>query len=57
MEALPIVSTVGALVYPPATLVNAAGDNVSCMVVARLIDGPGWGENAHGPPPAPAEGG
>ncbi|WP_437730184.1 dicarboxylate/amino acid:cation symporter [Sorangium sp. So ce1335] len=52
MEALPIISTVGALVDPPATLVNAAGDNVSCMVVARLIDGPGWGEKAHGSPPA-----
>ncbi|KYF81479.1 sodium:proton antiporter, partial [Sorangium cellulosum] len=52
MEALPIISTVGALVDPPATLVNAVGDNVSCMVVARLIDGPGWGEMAHGSPPA-----
>lgn len=57
MEALPIISTVGALVDPPATLVNAAGDNVSCMVVARLIDGPGWGEMAHGSPPATDAGG
>ncbi|WP_437629991.1 dicarboxylate/amino acid:cation symporter [Sorangium sp. So ce854] len=44
MEALPIISTVGALVDPPATLVNAAGDNVSCMVVARIIDGPAWSD-------------
>ncbi|WP_433926552.1 dicarboxylate/amino acid:cation symporter [Sorangium cellulosum] len=57
MEALPIISTVGALVDPPATLVNAVGDNVSCMVVARLIDGPGWGEMAHGSPPATDAGG
>lgn len=57
MEALPIISTVGALVDPPATLVNAVGDNVSCMVVARIIDGPGWGETAHGSPPAAVEGG
>ncbi|WP_437669936.1 dicarboxylate/amino acid:cation symporter [Sorangium sp. So ce131] len=42
VEALPIVSTVGALVDPPATLVNAVGDNVSCMMVARVLDGPGW---------------
>ncbi|KYF74737.1 sodium:proton antiporter [Sorangium cellulosum] len=57
IEALPIISTVGALVDPPATLVNAVGDNVSCMVVARLIDGPGWGEMADGPPPATDAGG
>lgn len=57
MEALPIISTVGALVDPPATLVNAVGDNVSCMVVARIIDGPGWGETAHGSPPVGGAGG
>ncbi|WP_438022186.1 dicarboxylate/amino acid:cation symporter [Sorangium sp. So ce233] len=57
VEALPLISTIGALVDPPATLVNAAGDNVSCMVVARLIDGPGWGEKAHGSPPATDAGG
>ncbi|WP_437302664.1 dicarboxylate/amino acid:cation symporter [Sorangium sp. So ce388] len=57
IEALPLISTVGALVDPPATLVNAVGDNVSCMVVARLIDGPGWGEMADGPPPATDAGG
>ncbi|WP_438013895.1 dicarboxylate/amino acid:cation symporter [Sorangium sp. So ce315] len=57
MEALPIISTVGALVDPPATLVNAVGDNVSSMMVARIIDGPGWGEEAHGSPPAGGAGG
>ncbi|HTN85863.1 MAG TPA: dicarboxylate/amino acid:cation symporter [Sorangium sp.] len=59
IEALPIISTVGALVDPPATLVNAVGDNVSCMVVARLLDGPRWGERKAGeapPEPEPAAG-
>ncbi|XYH93307.1 dicarboxylate/amino acid:cation symporter [Sorangium sp. So ce1128] len=57
IEALPIISTVGALVDPPATLVNAVGDNVSCMMVARLLDGPRWGERkADGAPPPMAAG-
>ncbi|AGP38384.1 hypothetical protein SCE1572_30205 [Sorangium cellulosum So0157-2] len=55
MEALPIISTVGALVDPPATLVNAVGDNVSSMMVARLLDGPAWHERqADAAPPAGA---
>lgn len=57
MEALPILSTVGALVDPPATLVSAVGDDVSCIVLARLIDGPGWGEKADASPPATDAGG
>lgn len=35
-EALPIAAMVGTLVDPPATMVNAVGDNVSSMMVARL---------------------
>ncbi|WP_437661700.1 dicarboxylate/amino acid:cation symporter [Sorangium sp. So ce1182] len=55
IEALPIISTVGALVDPPATLVNAVGDNVSCMAVSRLLDGPRWGEPKAGEAPAGPE--
>ncbi len=37
IEALPIISAVGILVDPPATMVNAVGDNVAGMLVARII--------------------
>jgi len=42
MEALPLVSMIGVLVDPPATMVNATGDNVSSMLVARLLGGARW---------------
>ncbi|MBF0216375.1 MAG: dicarboxylate/amino acid:cation symporter [Candidatus Omnitrophica bacterium] len=37
IEALPIISMVGTLVDPPATMVNSVGDNVISMVVARIV--------------------
>ena len=39
-EALPIISMVGTLVDPPATMVNAIGSNVVSMIVARILGGP-----------------
>ena len=42
MEALPIISMIGTLVDPPATMVNAVGDNVAGMVTARIIEGKQW---------------
>jgi len=42
MEALPLISMVGTLVDPPATMVNAAGDNVCSMLVARILGGTKW---------------
>ncbi|HLF18727.1 MAG TPA: dicarboxylate/amino acid:cation symporter [Candidatus Omnitrophota bacterium] len=42
IEALPLISMIGVLVDPPATMVNAVGDNVSSMMVARLLGGPKW---------------
>ncbi len=36
-EALPLISMVGTLVDPPATMVNATGDNVSSMMIARIL--------------------
>ncbi len=42
IEALPIISMIGTLVDPPATMVNAIGDNVSSMLVARILGGKNW---------------
>ena len=41
-EALPIISMIGTLVDPPATMVNAVGDNVASMMVARVLGGREW---------------
>ena len=41
-EAFPIVATIGFLVDPPATLVNATGDTVAAMMVTRLVEGKDW---------------
>ena len=42
MEAFPIIATVGFLVDPPATLINATGDSVAAMMVTRLVEGKNW---------------
>ncbi len=42
VQALPIISMIGALVDPPATMVNATGDNICCMLVARILGGKNW---------------
>lgn len=39
IEALPVISMVGTIVDPPATMVNAVGDNTSAMMVNRILDG------------------
>ena len=41
-EAFPIVAAIGFLVYPPANMVNASGDAVASMMVARLTEGKNW---------------
>ncbi|MCY2925573.1 MAG: dicarboxylate/amino acid:cation symporter [Planctomycetota bacterium] len=41
-EALVLINTIGTLVDPPATAVNAVGDNVAGMLVARILGGRGW---------------
>ena len=43
-EAFPIVATIGFLVDPAATMVNATGDTCSAMMVARIIEGKDWFE-------------
>lgn len=42
VEALPIISMIGTLVDPPATMVNAVCDNVASMVIARIFGGKNW---------------
>jgi Na+/H+-dicarboxylate symporter len=43
-EALPPLMIIGTLVDPMATLLNATGDNVAAMLVARFTDGKNWME-------------
>ena len=40
--AFPILVTIGNLVDPPATMVNAAGDYVASFIVSRYVDGKEW---------------
>jgi Na+/H+-dicarboxylate symporter len=42
IEAMPVITMIGTLVDPPATMVNAIGDNVSSMMVARIMEGKNW---------------
>ena len=44
VEAMPIITMLGTLVDPPATMVNVVGDNVCGMLVARMMNGPKWME-------------
>lgn len=44
IEALPIISTIGVLVDPPATMINVTGDSVSSMLVTRHLEGKDWME-------------
>lgn len=41
-EALPVAAMIGTLVDPPATMVNAVGDNVVSMLTARVLGGKNW---------------
>ncbi|WP_155593710.1 dicarboxylate/amino acid:cation symporter [Lysinibacillus cavernae] len=42
MQALPMISAIGVVVDPPATMVNATGDTVASMVVTRTLEGKDW---------------
>ena len=46
--AYPIAVTIGNLVDPPATMVNAAGDYAASFLVARITEGSGWLERTDG---------
>lgn len=47
-EAFPIIATIGFLVDPPATWINATGDTVASMVVTRFVEGKNWMERKLG---------
>lgn len=42
IEAMPIVTLIGTLVDPTATMVNSIGDNVASMMVTRVVEGKDW---------------
>jgi Na+/H+-dicarboxylate symporter len=42
LEAFPIITMIGTLVDAPATMLNAIGDNVASMIVARILGGKDW---------------
>jgi len=44
LEAFPIITMIGTLVDAPATMLNAIGDNVASMIVARMLGGKDWME-------------
>lgn len=41
-EAFPIIATIGFLVDPAATMVNASGDTCSAMLITRIVEGKDW---------------
>lgn len=41
-EAFPIIATIGFLVDPPATMINATGDAVASTIVTRMVEGKDW---------------
>ncbi|MDD4112588.1 MAG: dicarboxylate/amino acid:cation symporter [Herbinix sp.] len=40
--ALPVIAVISTIIDAPATLLNASGNTVCAMVVARLVDGKNW---------------
>ena len=40
--AVPILTMVATIIDAPATVLNAVGDSVSSMLVARVVDGKDW---------------
>lgn len=42
LESFPIIATIGYLVDPPATMINATGDTVASMMVTRVLEGKNW---------------
>lgn len=41
-EAFPIIATIGYLVDPPATMINASGDTIASMIITRFVEGKDW---------------
>lgn len=47
IQALPMISAIGVVVDPPATMVNATGDTVASMLVTRQLEGRDWMETVN----------
>jgi len=47
LESFPIITMIGTLVDAPATMLNAVGDNVASMIVARMLGGKNWMKNGY----------
>jgi Na+/H+-dicarboxylate symporter len=43
--ALPVIAVISTIIDAPATLLNASGNTVCAMVVARFVDGKNWLKN------------
>ena len=41
-EAFPLIATIGFLVDPAATCLNASGDTIASMIIARIVEGKDW---------------
>ena len=41
-SALPILTIIATIIDAPATVLNVVGDDVSSMMVARMVDGKEW---------------
>ncbi|WP_027128579.1 dicarboxylate/amino acid:cation symporter [Fusobacterium perfoetens] len=41
-EAFPIIATIGYLVDPFATMINASGDTMASMLITRVVEGKDW---------------
>jgi Na+/H+-dicarboxylate symporter len=48
LEAFPIITMIGTLVDAPATMINAIGDNVASMIVARMLGSKDWMKDGQG---------
>lgn len=44
-EAFPLIATIGFLVDPAATCLNASGDTIASMIITRLVEGKDWLKN------------
>jgi Na+/H+-dicarboxylate symporter len=42
IEAMPLITMIGTIIDAPATMVNAVGDNVTCMMASRAMHGKRW---------------
>lgn len=46
IAALPILTIIATIIDAPATVLNVIGDDVSSMMVARIVDGKEWIEDS-----------